>query len=120
METKEHPANLRFFYNGIKGADGRLQKCSYSNAQLVNFPSGTITIYGRDYERFSLDVHAAFMVQNDSDSMTDYFENSRMRVEPSHPLYDMVSVAMAKETAHSTARAAKWAANYLKRQGVTC
>ena len=100
--------NLRFFYNGIKTAEGRyagqLQKAWYSDAKLCNSPAGTITIYARDYEHFSAEIRAAFVVVNNSDSMTDYFENDRIRVEPSHPLYAEVSAALNKMKAHGGRR----------------
>ena len=44
---------LKFFYNGIKGSDGKLQKCWYSDGQLIGFPVGTLTIYAREYSHFS-------------------------------------------------------------------
>lgn len=87
-------SELIFYYNGIKDGKGAaLQKCSYSSCQLFHYPAGTITIYGRDYSRFSKAVREAFVVQNDSDSMTDYFENDTIRVAPSHPLFAQVKAA---------------------------
>ena len=93
---------FKFFWNGIKGSDGKLQKAFYSDGQLTNFPAGTLTIYAKDYRRFYGDVAAAFAVENDSDSMTDYFEDDRIRVLPSHPLYPQVLAALK-------ARAARYA-----------
>ncbi len=80
---------LKFFWNGIKGADGKLQRAFYSVGQLVNAPEGTITIYAKD-GRFNAEVRQHFEVLNDSDSMTDYFEDDRIRVSPDHPLYAQV------------------------------
>ena len=42
-------SNLKFFYNGIKASDGKLQRCHYSIGQLKSHPAGTITIHARDY-----------------------------------------------------------------------
>jgi hypothetical protein len=89
---------LRFFYNGIKAADGKLQRCWYSDAQLRSHPAGTITIYGRG--RFSKDVAAEFIVENNTEMQTDYFEDDRIRVEPDHPLYAEVAAALAKQQEH--------------------
>lgn len=104
-----------FYYNGIKDAKGaELQKVFYSSGKLLNHPEGTLTIYKRDYGRFSALVHGCFEVQNDSDSMTDYFEKDRIRVLPGHPLYAEVLAAKAAADKHEAARRAKrdakWAA----------
>lgn len=103
----ETQTTLKFFYNGIKGSDKKLQRCFYSAGELRNFPTGTIAIYGRGYESFSAEVRAAFTVENNSDGMTDYFENDHIRVMPNHPLYAAVKTAMEL-------RAAKYDAKYRK------
>ncbi len=95
---------LRFFYNGIKAPDGRLQKCWYSDTPLRSYPVGTITIYARDYNRFSSEVRAEFIVENESDMMTDYCEGDSIRVEPNHPLYAQVLEALEKCKAHNARR----------------
>ena len=66
-------------------------------------------IYAKHYRHFSDGVSKAFTVENDSDSMTDYFEDDRIRVEPSHPLYADVKAAYEKQEAKRQAR-------YIKRQ----
>ena len=90
---------IKFFYNGLKGSDGKLQKCSYSDSELINSPAGTITIYGRSYVGFSAEVADAFAIENDSNIQTDYFEHDRIRVVPSHPLYAAVKAALDKRQA---------------------
>ena len=95
---------LKFFYNGIKANGGKLQKAHFSDSPLHNRPAGTITIYARDYSRFSAEIREAFTVENDTDSMTDYFENDRIRVEPNYPLYAEVKKAVDAQAAHSKAR----------------
>jgi hypothetical protein len=83
-----------FYWNGIKDHKGaKLQKVFYSVGGLRSYPESTITIYGRGYEGFSAKVRECFAVQNDSDMMTDYFENDRIRVVPSHPLYSAAKAA---------------------------
>lgn len=94
---------LKFFWNGIKDSEannGKLQKASYSASQLINFPAGTITIYGKNFRQFSQGIGNAFTVKNDTDYQTDYFENDRIRVEPSHPLYSQVKAAYDAQEAH--------------------
>jgi hypothetical protein len=95
---------LKFYYNGIKDNGGKLQKVRYSDGQLINYPSGTITIYKKDYDSFSHGVHAAFTVQNDTDIYTDYIVKDIIRVAPSHPLHRDVSEALAKQQAHRAKR----------------
>lgn len=109
---------LKFFWNGIKANGGKLQRCHYSDSQLINHPAGTLTIYARDYERFSAEVREHFQVQNDSDSMTDYFENDRIRVAPEHPLYAQVIDALNKQKAHGERRHAKYCQRHGIAQGV--
>lgn len=100
-----------FFWNGIKDQRGaKLQPCSYSDGQLHGYPSGTITIYGRHYRSFSAKVHGCFTVQNDTDTQTDYFDDDRIRVIPSHPLYSQVRAALQAQEAHYQACQAKRAA----------
>lgn len=103
------PAQLpRFYWNGLKDDKAaKLQKAWYSKGQLTNAPEGTISIYARDYERFSALVRACFVVENDTDAMTDYFDSDRIRVTPSHPLYAQVHAAWEAQEAHREQRAAK-------------
>lgn len=91
-----------FYWNGIKDdKGGKLQKAWFSLGGLGDkYPSETITIYARDYCRFSEKVRACFSVQNDTDTMTDYFDNDRIRVIPSHPLYPAVLAAARAQDAH--------------------
>lgn len=101
-----------FFYNGIKDARGaKLQKCFYSDGQLNSYPSGTLTIYARDYARFSARVRACFSVTNDTDSQTDYFCKDTIRVMPSHPLYSKVREAMQAQASHRAKRASRLASD---------
>jgi hypothetical protein len=97
-----------FYWNGIKDDKGsKLQKAWFSLGQLTNYPQATITIYARDYCHFSDNVRACFVVQNDTDTMTDYFDSDRIRVIPSHPLYPQVLAAHKAQEAHRARRAAK-------------
>ena len=98
---------LTFYYNGIKENGGALQTCWYSNGKLKNYPAGTITIYKREYSKFSAGIHQAFSVTNDTDSMTDYFDKDTIRVMPDHPLYAQVNAALEKNAARNAKRYAK-------------
>lgn len=96
-----------FYWNGIKDAKGdKLQRAHYSAGELYNHPAGTLTIYARDYGRFSAKVRACFAVQNDTDTMTDYFDKDRIRVIPTHPLYPQVKAALDAQNAHYAKRGA--------------
>lgn len=95
---------LKFFYNGIKGSDGKLQKAYYSEGKLLNHPDGTITIYGKNYSGFSAEVNQTFEVENGTDIMSDYFEQDRIRVTPAHPLYAQVRAALEQGRARSERR----------------
>lgn len=94
---------LKFFWNGVKGSDGKLQRVFYSVGRLLSAPEGTISIYARDLGRFSDEVRASFEVQNNSDSMSDYFESDFIRVRPLHPLYREVAGAYLVSAARSVA-----------------
>lgn len=99
---------LKFYWNGIKENGGKLQRAWYSYGNLLNYPAETITIYGRDYASFSPEIQKAFTIENDSDMMTDYFEQDRIRVRPDHPLYAEVFATYQKAQTHSNARSEKW------------
>lgn len=103
--------NLKFFWNGVKGSDGKLQCCTYSDGILTNHPAGTLTIYAAGHKgtyRFKGDVAEAFEVHNDTDSQTDYFEADRIRVTPDHPMYAAVKAGLDLQTA-------RWAKKYAKK-----
>lgn len=86
-----------FYWNGIKDAKGqKLQPCWYSGGQ----PGEAITIYATKYRDFSAAVRACFKVENNSDLMTDYFEQDRILVIPEHPLYAKVMEALEAQEAH--------------------
>lgn len=94
---------IKFFWNGIKEGNGKLQRCHYSCGMLINFPVGTITIYARDYAPFSGGIQRAFSVTNDSDIYTDYIVQDVIRVQPDHPLYRKVRAALDAQAAHHQA-----------------
>jgi hypothetical protein len=100
-----------FFWNGIKDQRGaKLQGAHYSMGKLTNYTDGTITIYARGYSSFSDKVCECFSVENDSDSMVDYFEKDSIRVIPQHPLYAAVKAAYAAQQARYSAKYGRAAA----------
>jgi len=101
---------LKFFWNGIKGSDGKLHRCFFSDGALMNHPAGTLTIYSKEYSSFPTEVRKHFEVENDSDLMVDYFEKDRIRVVPTHPLYSKVLQARNAYEQRIAAKTAKRAA----------
>jgi len=105
--TPTRAGGLRFYWNGIKASDGKLQRCSYSGGPYIGYPDGTVTVYAKDYRRFSAEVREASTVENGTDTQTDYFENDRFRVQPGHHLYDAIREAMKAGEAHRERQHAK-------------
>jgi hypothetical protein len=66
--------NIKFYYNGIK-VNGELIKCYYS----VDLFKKSIHITTLDYK--SLPVIGNAKITNNSDMMTDYFENDRTAID---------------------------------------
>ena len=91
---------LKFFYNGIKAADGKLQRCHYSIGEVKPYPYETITIYARDYIGFNAAVSQEFKIENNSELLSDYNEKDCIRVTPAHPLYAEVLAAHEKAVQH--------------------
>lgn len=103
----EAPAavSLRFLWNGIKGADGKLQKASYSFSKAWSDDYRSVpmhlTIYHNSHcGSFNADVSEAFEVENATDSQTDYFVSDRITVEIDHPLFATVAEAFIAQQTH--------------------
>lgn len=86
---------MKFQAHGIKTENG-VEKCRYTVSQLLN-GKNAITIYAAEYGHFSDEVRKHFTVENDTDSMTDYFEKDRIRVYPDHPLFFDVADGLRKQ-----------------------
>ena len=99
--------NIKFFYNGLKVDNGKLQKAHYSFQQSCDSVKAEITIYGKHYVDFSKEVSEIFEVQNDTDMMTDYFEQDRIRVSPMNIMFKQVAEAYVKQEQKRIARATK-------------
>jgi hypothetical protein len=101
--------NLRFFWNGIKAGKGKLQKAHFSFIKTWTNDQGHViptqlAIYARDYEGFSAEVRASFVVENATDSMIDYFEKDSIHVMPDHPMFRAVASAYIKQEERSMKR----------------
>lgn len=97
----KEPPFIKFYWNGFKmaGSD-KLQKCFYS------IYGESITIYAADYgASLPRDI---FDVENETDTMTDYFEKDHAIVTPEHPLYKYIRFAAMAEAAHDVKRRIKW------------
>lgn len=73
---------IKVLKHGIK-VNGKYIKAGYTIGCYTpesGIPQDTITVYG-----WNLPVELS--PQNDSDSMTDYFEKDRARIFSDHPLY---------------------------------
>lgn len=86
---------IKFQTHGIKTIKG-LEPCSYSISSLINGQK-CITIYGKNYRSFSAEIRAEFKVENNTEIMTDYFEDDAIRVFKDHPLFNDVARAARKQ-----------------------
>lgn len=89
--------HLRIYWNGIKIDGGKLIRCGYSIDNNVDHHT-SVTIYARDYADLPRDL---FQVVNNSDIMTDYFEDDRADLTPEHPLYKYFRYAGMKAQARA-------------------
>jgi hypothetical protein len=89
---------VKFFFNGVK-VDGVLYRGLYSMGpynECSKLPEGTITMYARDYATEFPKIEGV-TVENNSDTMTDYFEKDTMRIQPDSPYYADAKAAFEKE-----------------------
>lgn len=75
-------------------ATGAKARCWYSHGRLIN-GRDCVTVYGKTCLENLRAVFGA-EVQNDTEIMTDYFENDRYRIYPGSPLW---AEAVARATA---------------------
>ena len=85
---------IKIFWNGVK-LNGELQKFYfYMNGENVSF------IDNERYGRATMPKECGLVVINDSDSMTDYFEEDHGTITPEHPLYGYFKNAAQGYTLH--------------------
>jgi hypothetical protein len=90
LAPKKATGVARFVYNGIK-LDGELYRGWYSMGKYRNMPQGTIVIYAKSYAHFP--KIAGLTIENDTDTMTDYFDTDRIYVKPDNKHYADVKAA---------------------------
>jgi len=67
--------------NGVAKA-----RCLYSHFKTLSEGRSCVTIYEKNYARNLLKIFTD--AKNNSDGMTDYFENSHVRIYEDSPLYE--------------------------------
>lgn len=86
--------SIKFYYNGLRLNGSRaLVKCSYSIDNSRRTASPCVTICADRGGRIPRDL---FPVENDTDIMTDYFDNDRATITADHPLYPFARAAAVK------------------------
>lgn len=89
--------NIKFYWNGIKVDGGKLTKCYF----WTDDKTGAVTISARDYDHLPRDL---FDVKNETDLYTDYFDDDRATLDPSHPLHKYAAFAAYKAKIHDAQR----------------
>lgn len=77
----------------------------YSNGRLID-GSQPVTLYGRDYDRKLGAIFGKEYV-NDTDIMTDYFDQGHVRIPPGHPLYQAALERCQQNEREASARRMK-------------
>lgn len=111
--TDTNASNIRFFFNGLKVGKGKLQRGSWSLIERWT-PKGTgrvietqVVLYGKGYQGFSSEITGVFGVENNSDSMTDYFETDRIRFTLGSSFFAQAAAAYRKALEKDLARCIK-------------
>ena len=93
---------IKIFWNGVK-LNGELQKFYfYMNGENVSF------IDNERYGRATMPKECGLVVINNSDSMTDYFEEDHGTITPEHPLYRFFKNAAQSTLLHHAKANVKW------------
>lgn len=90
---------LKFMYNGIKDSNGNLHKAWYSYSETFN-GGMELNIYSSQTScsRFeSAEIIKEFTVENDTDTMTDYFRPDSIKVPADHKHFKAVIAATVKQ-----------------------
>jgi hypothetical protein len=116
MMTKQNREDamttVKYFWNGLKvNGEKKLYRAHYSFVKEWTRCDTVIpthlTIYARDYSGFPAELLEVFEIENDSDSMTDYFETDSITVHVDHPEFDAVYAAWAAQEEHEAQIKAK-------------
>lgn len=76
---------VKFLKKGIR-VDGQYHPAWYSIGGRGD-GKNIITIYAKNYGRFGIGASKEFLVENDTDTMTDYFDTDKIRIPENHPRY---------------------------------
>ncbi|TGM05951.1 hypothetical protein EHQ76_06690 [Leptospira barantonii] len=85
---------IQFTIRGPK-VKGKVYKAFYYHSEDQNgnkYIQVSSTEYGRLY--FPEEIREQFKVENDTDTMTDYFDKDNFRVYETHPLFQKVAAAI--------------------------
>jgi hypothetical protein len=95
--TKRNDMKIKLRRHYCQLDNGPRVRCWYSRGSLRTAPDA-VTIYAKTYCDNLSDVFPADRVENDTDTMTDYFEKDRVRILPGDPLWDEAcAMAAAKK-----------------------
>ena len=75
---------IKLLQNGVKDEKGNYTRVFYSMGNTRDHSSRCITIYARNYKDLPAELGK---IENDSDIMTDYFENDSVVLEPGDKYY---------------------------------
>ena len=93
---------IKWFWNGFKvNGSKALTKAHYS------FQKTQLTVYGKEYKDFPPELAEVFTVENNTDLITDYFDNDKIRIEPSHPEFQAAAQAYIKQEERAIQRMEK-------------
>jgi hypothetical protein len=86
---------IRFLKHAVTNGEIKA-RVFYSDGQICRDgkPLECVTLYGRDYSD-ALGKIFSNGYENDTDLMTDYFDQGRVRIFPSDPLYAEVKARIA-------------------------
>ena len=83
---------IKILQNGIK-FDGGYTRCFYGMGNTYHHSDRCITITARDYDHLPAELGT---IHNDTDTMTDYFDEDRVYLEPGDKYYDEALAAYNK------------------------
>lgn len=98
---------IKFMYNGIK-INGKLIKGSWSYGDFINKNiKATFYMNGYDFNSSKI-LRECFKVENESDIMTDYFEEDKIRFFVNDKNLEEVKKAWQKQEIKLINRAKSW------------
>ncbi len=87
-------SSLRFFYNGVKGNDKKLQPCYYK--KYLDCPD-TIIICNDNNIHFTKQILDALIVENNTNTITSTFEKYHIAIAINHPMHSAVEYAFYQQ-----------------------